>query len=291
MNYDLLKTFLSLAETKNFKRTSDLLFVSQPTVSARIVALENEVGQKLFTRSNRFVDLTPAGIKFLSYATNIYLMMNDCRTSMKNYDSKKEHITISAPGSCWDYGPLRQSILRYSAKHTAISIQLLRNVSLETLRLIYAGEVDVGIVYVLPTNADYIVITYYVEELLLLSSPKLKLPPQGDFLNNSKESLPQLVRPTYASFVSQLVEESLYMLPSNVSIDHPALYLEFVKQGFGIGLLQTSIAKECLTSGELVMVDCDYNKKPMLYKNYLVVHRKKEKQFQDLIDTLLSDSK
>ncbi|MCR4712536.1 MAG: LysR family transcriptional regulator, partial [Clostridia bacterium] len=39
MNPELIKTFLSLAETRNFNRTAEMLYVSQPTVTARIMKL------------------------------------------------------------------------------------------------------------------------------------------------------------------------------------------------------------------------------------------------------------
>lgn len=287
MNYDQLKTFLSIVETKNFNRTSELLFISQPTVTARIKVLEQEVGQELFVRNNKFVELTTAGRRFLPFATEMYKTMTDCRTAMKNYDYSGEMITISAPATCWDYGPMRQSIVNYGLKHQDTSLNLLRNVSVETLSLLQAEQVDIGVVYVLPSSSDYTIIPYFSEELLLLASPKMNLPPQGDFMNS--EALPPLVRPRYAALVSQLVEDSLYMLPSRITCDHPALYFEFVKKGLGIGLLQTSIAAESIASGELEILDCDYNKQPLLHKNYIVVHRTKEQRYQSLIDELLAD--
>lgn len=288
MNYDQLKTFLSIVETKNFNRTSELLFISQPTVTARIKVLESEVGQPLFVRTNKFVELTAAGRQFLPYAAEMYRTMTDCRTAMKNYDYDGEIINISAPATCWDYGPMRRSIVKYAAKHPDTSLNLLRNVSVETLSLLQAEEIDIGVVYVLPNSPDYTVIPYFSEELLLLASPKLNLPPQGDFLKSSGE-LPSLVRPRYAALVSQLVEDSLYMLPGRITCDHPALYFEFVKECFGIGLLQTSIAADSIAKGELEIVDCDYNKQPLLHKNYIVVHRAKEQHYQGLIDALLGD--
>ena len=40
MTFDLIRTFLLLAETKSFTKTSEMLYVSQPTVTARVKALE-----------------------------------------------------------------------------------------------------------------------------------------------------------------------------------------------------------------------------------------------------------
>lgn len=56
-----IKCFLSLAETRNFTMTASLLYLSQQAVSKNIIGLEEDLGMKLFTRTSRSVELTPAG--------------------------------------------------------------------------------------------------------------------------------------------------------------------------------------------------------------------------------------
>ena len=48
-----LETFKVVYETKNFSKASEILFISQPTVSSQIKQLENEFGTQLFIRSGR----------------------------------------------------------------------------------------------------------------------------------------------------------------------------------------------------------------------------------------------
>lgn len=71
MNSETLRTFISLAQTLNFSRTADALFVAQSTVTKRVAELENEIGKKLFHRSKRQVSLTYEGTAFLPYASRI----------------------------------------------------------------------------------------------------------------------------------------------------------------------------------------------------------------------------
>jgi DNA-binding transcriptional LysR family regulator len=68
MQIDLLDTFLDLAETRSFHRTAEKLGVTQSTVSARIAALEEAVGSRLFDRSRAGTDLTPEGKRFEPHA-------------------------------------------------------------------------------------------------------------------------------------------------------------------------------------------------------------------------------
>ena len=46
MDTNLIKTFISLAETKNFNKTAENLYISQPTVSMRIKQLEEEMEKR-----------------------------------------------------------------------------------------------------------------------------------------------------------------------------------------------------------------------------------------------------
>ena len=63
-----LSVFLSVAETLNFSRSSEILHMSVSSVSRTVQRLEGEVGQPLLERDNRSVRLTSAGREFREYA-------------------------------------------------------------------------------------------------------------------------------------------------------------------------------------------------------------------------------
>ena len=60
-----------------------------------------------------------------------------------------------------------------------------------------------------------------------------------------------------------------------------------VKSGFGIGLLQKTMIEKDLADGTLELVDCIYNTRPILYKNYLAYFKRKKKELQPLVEFLL----
>ena len=68
MNLNELRTFLEVIETGSLVAASQRLNVTQSTVTARISALEEEVGQKLLHRYKSGAELTSAGFKFRRYA-------------------------------------------------------------------------------------------------------------------------------------------------------------------------------------------------------------------------------
>lgn len=61
MDLNQLKAFVTVAETANLTKASELLFLSQPAVSAQLKALESELGVVLFNRTARGMTLTVAG--------------------------------------------------------------------------------------------------------------------------------------------------------------------------------------------------------------------------------------
>lgn len=71
MNLQLIKYFIALANTKNFTRASEQVYVVQSTFSAGIKKLENHLGVKLFERDKRNVSLTKAGEALLPQATEL----------------------------------------------------------------------------------------------------------------------------------------------------------------------------------------------------------------------------
>src|SRR5689334_5962064 len=60
--------FVEIARQRNLSRAADVMHVTQPALTARLQALEEEVGTPLFVRGRRGMALTDAGRAFLPYA-------------------------------------------------------------------------------------------------------------------------------------------------------------------------------------------------------------------------------
>ena len=69
MNTFQAECFLSLSKSLNFTQTSEEMYISQPTLSRNIAALEQEVGVQLLVRNTKSVELTAAGKRFAENCT------------------------------------------------------------------------------------------------------------------------------------------------------------------------------------------------------------------------------
>lgn len=61
LNIENLRAFATVAETLNFRKAAELLYLSQSALSRQITELEKEIGSPLFSRTTRSVSLTAAG--------------------------------------------------------------------------------------------------------------------------------------------------------------------------------------------------------------------------------------
>ena len=71
MNTKQMDCAIELAQTFNFNRAAENLFMSQPSLSYQIRVLEDEVGFRIFDRTGRGAALTPAGAQFVSTLRSI----------------------------------------------------------------------------------------------------------------------------------------------------------------------------------------------------------------------------
>lgn len=68
MQIRALRYFVTLAEEKHFARAADRCGITQPTLSAALNALEEELGKRLVERDRRYIGLTPEGRAMLPWA-------------------------------------------------------------------------------------------------------------------------------------------------------------------------------------------------------------------------------
>ena len=103
MNTTQLDCFLTVAETLSFARAAERLNITQPAVSHQIHTLEDELGAKLFHRTTRMVELTPAGLQFIHDAKDI---LSIARRAKRRLERPSPQDTVEFPIGCHSYALL-----------------------------------------------------------------------------------------------------------------------------------------------------------------------------------------
>jgi len=95
-----LEDFLSLVDTRNFSRSAEARFTTQPAFSRRIKSLEEWVGTTLFDRGTQPVGLTVAGTKFRPVAEEVLRRLYQSREDIRHMDkAAASTVTFSATHS------------------------------------------------------------------------------------------------------------------------------------------------------------------------------------------------
>jgi len=143
MNENQLETFLAVVRCGSYSRAAQALFLSQPTVTYRVQALEEELGVRLFAHQSFQAALTPAGQAFLPEAQEICQAMAQARRRMAGFSAQRQ-ITLGFPemmlqGECRSFMMVMQ-LLPQSAV-TLSSLKLPRPP--EDVQLLARGEADI----------------------------------------------------------------------------------------------------------------------------------------------------
>lgn len=96
--------FISIVETGSFTAAADEHYISQSSLSKKIIALEEEIGAPLFDRSKRKVTLTDAGEVFLGHARKIHLAYKAMIVDLNGYKSDTDSFSIAAIPVIAQYG-------------------------------------------------------------------------------------------------------------------------------------------------------------------------------------------
>lgn len=166
MNIVLAKTFLEVLNTRNFNKAADRLCVTQSTVTVRIAALEEQLGQQLFTRDKSGVELTVAGRKFQPYAELLLQTWQHARQELALAASQSVMFSVGICPDLWE-GLAKPWLLDIQKSQPNVALNANVRDSATILERLAQGFLDAALLYE-PNPRKDIVVQELLDEYLVL---------------------------------------------------------------------------------------------------------------------------
>jgi DNA-binding transcriptional LysR family regulator len=144
---DKLEFILALAREKHFGHAAETCGVAQPTLSAGIKQLEEQMGVLLVNRGSRFQGFTPEGQRVLEWARRI---VGDTRNMREEINSLRHGLTgrLRIAAIPTTLAMVAALTTPYREKHPNVQFTIYSRNSIEILELLENLEIDAGITYV-----------------------------------------------------------------------------------------------------------------------------------------------
>lgn len=247
-----LRYFIAVAEELSFRRAAERLHVTQPPLSQKIKALENELNVKLFLRDTHGVQLTRAGEVFLEEALNLLKSAHRCLSLVRQAEAGEiGSLNIGYSASAIFSSALTSALAILLDERPLLELQLHDGNALDHLASLRSGRLDAAILRadLARESAKGLRTCFLGEEpLYVLLSPNHHLAVAEHLslceLRNERLLLqPASQRTFLRRQVEALSEREGLTLPHILEVPDITSMLCFATAGLGVAVLPASVAK------------------------------------------------
>ena len=247
-----LQVFLAVIEEKSFSRAAERCYLSQPTVSGHIKALEDAFGVLLFDRHTREVRPTRAGELLYSYTKKILKLAEELEKEMDLFRAGGRGPLFiggsTIPGQ-YILPPLLGAFKRLHP-HTRITLKV--SDSGEVTRMVAEGELDLGVVGARFSDQKLLFEPLWEDKIVLIVPPGLF---EEEFPLEKLFHLPLIVREegsgTWFTVKRVLEERGLSLEKLNIvaELGSTEAVKQAVKAGLGGAFVSEMAVREELAQG------------------------------------------
>lgn len=166
-----LEIFCTVAESKSFSQAAKALFLSQPTVTAHINALQKRLGVKLFDRMGHRVTLTGVGEVFYRRARVLLSEHERTLQELSQFLSGLSGtLTFGASNTCGQY-ILPSLLAHFHRKFPTLQLKMRIGSSRNILDKVLSDELELGIIGSYPEEKHLNVFQLWEDEIVLVVAP------------------------------------------------------------------------------------------------------------------------
>jgi DNA-binding transcriptional LysR family regulator len=267
--------FLEVARRGSVSRAAEALFITQPTLTARLQGLERELGTPLFLRTPNGMRLTDAGRAWIPYAERALRALVDGRDALEQVmTASAGHLMLAAAPAVSTY-VLPDMLERFVAAHPRVEVSVRTGHSEDVVELVLRDEAQIGLGRAIK-HPELELRPFHTEDLVLVVAP------DHPFTQLSSVTMPQVAAEklimfdrtssyyeiTQGAFLSAGVS-----LRGLMELDSIEAAKKMVERDLGVALLPgTAVARE-IAGGTLRAVKMK-DAPPM--QNTIVAYRRRD---------------
>ena len=284
MDFRQLEAFCAVAEQGSFSEAALCLFLTQPTVSSHICALEASLNTRLLERTTRSVSVTQEGRQFYEYAKSLLRL----REKTLSEFTKPSQNAISLGASSIPSAYLLPEVLSaYHKKSPSVTFDVMQSDSQGVLDRLLDGRLDMGITGTPLRDERFCCQPIYRDEMVLAA-------PYSPYFSELLQSccpLEKLLEEPYlmredGSGTRRETERFL----KTMSFDSASLHiaarmndLEMIKQaiiyGLGISILSKRVTRDPVRDNRMLIVPLAQGG---VYRSYYLICRKNRRNSRQL---------
>lgn len=189
-----LEIFCRVVELRSFSRAAEEVFLTQPTVSGRIAALERQVGAALLDRLGREVVPTQAGMILYRHARELLAYHRAAMQELSEFLGGLRGSLLLGGSTIPGEYLLPGRIAQFKAQHPGITIRLKIADSAEIIERVAGGELELGAVGTREEQADLHFAPFDQDQLVLAVPPDHRWASQGEIRLEELLSEPFIAR-------------------------------------------------------------------------------------------------
>lgn len=260
MNLKQLEAFVQIADSGSFSKAAKELYLTQPTISAHISALEKELNTRLFVRNTKDVRLSDGGTVLYEYAKQMIALQKKIEDTFAVREEKGQQcITIAASTIPAQY--LLPGILAaYNERFPNQQFKLIEADSAKVVEQVVNHTVDIGFTGTVIDKRLCKYIPFYQDELVVITPNTEKYRKFVDEKQDAKWIVDEALimreegSGTRKEAEKQLKKIGIYPAKLNIiaSMENTEAIKRAVASGMGISLISKLAAEDEIQKGKLL---------------------------------------
>ncbi|EMG38259.1 transcriptional regulator, LysR family [Desulfocurvibacter africanus PCS] len=279
MDIRRLEAFCKVYELGSFSKAGQDLFLSQPTISAHVSSLEEELGVQLFDRLGRMILPTLAGKVLFRYAKEAFLSLENAKAEIQLLQDKISGDLVIGGSTIPAHYILPRVLADFTKRYPDVHVDLRVGDTVSVVDMVTRGDLILGVVGAELDRPELEFIPLKDDQLVIVASPNLNRPIGKTLGTKEICTWPWVMRErgsgTRKAFEKGLLAIGLDIRCLNISltVESTEAVLQCVLSGFGVGITSRIAAQAYIDRGELLELNA-----PSLAirrRFYLIRHEKR----------------